>query len=242
MGIKNWHKGIITLALIAFGIQGWSQKSDLGAWYMYMGDQRIQGRWHWWNEVQYRDYQMMGDIEQLLLRTAISYDLSENNNALSLGYGYIHSENYTDPMREIKDQKSKDDEHRIYQQFFTKQKFGRFYLNHRFRFEQRFINAQSTLKYRLRYFLQFRAAITKPKLEKGCLYFSAYNEIFVTSPSFEMDRMRTYTAAGYQLTPNLKLEAGVMYQNVIQDRGRTQLQVLLINSLPFKKKSKDSTK
>lgn len=48
----------------------------------------------WHHEVQYRNYNVIGDLEQLLLRTGIGYDLGENNNNILLGYAFIHNQNY----------------------------------------------------------------------------------------------------------------------------------------------------
>jgi hypothetical protein len=46
------------------------------------------------NELQYRNYNAKGDLGELLFRTRIGYNLSDNNNNILLGYGYILSENY----------------------------------------------------------------------------------------------------------------------------------------------------
>ena len=64
-----------------------------------------------------------------------------------MGYAYIHSESYIAGT----DVKLKTDEHRIFQQFITKQQFGRVNIQHRYRFEQRFMN--DDFKMRLRYFV-----------------------------------------------------------------------------------------
>lgn len=34
------------------------------------------------------------DLEQLLLRIGVGYNLTENNNNIFLGYGFINSQNY----------------------------------------------------------------------------------------------------------------------------------------------------
>ena len=71
-----------------------SQESDFGNWLIYIGNKKLNSKWNIHNEVQYRNYDAVGDLEQLLLRTGIGYNLSENNHNLLLGYGYIFSENY----------------------------------------------------------------------------------------------------------------------------------------------------
>ena len=70
-----------------------AQDSNLGNWLIYIGNKKLNNKWSIHNEVQYRNYNAVGDLEQLLLRTGLGYNITENNNIL-LGYGYILSENY----------------------------------------------------------------------------------------------------------------------------------------------------
>ena len=70
----------------------------------------------------------------MLVRTGLGYDINENNNVL-LGYGFIDSRNKVMETNEI----LKVNEHRIYQQFISKQAIGKIKIQHRYRFEQRFI-------------------------------------------------------------------------------------------------------
>ena len=68
----------------------YAQKTDVGNWFIYFGNQKINNRWNWHNEVQYRNFNFIGDLQQLLLRTGIGYNLTENNNNILLGYGFIN--------------------------------------------------------------------------------------------------------------------------------------------------------
>ena len=124
-----------------------AQDSDFGNWLIYIGNKKVNSQWNIHNEVQYRNYDAVGDLEQLLLRTGVGYNLSENNHNLLLGYGYILSENYVANTQD----KTSVNEHRIFQQFTSKQSVGVVSLTHRYRFEQRFVEAD--YKMRLRYFL-----------------------------------------------------------------------------------------
>ena len=83
------------LLVLFIAANGNAQQTDIGNWFLYLGNQKINNRWNWHNEVQYRNYNFAGDLEQLLLRTGIGYDLSENNNNVLLGYVYVYSEPYT---------------------------------------------------------------------------------------------------------------------------------------------------
>ncbi len=134
-----------------------AQDSEFGNWLVYIGSKKLNTKWNLHNEIQYRNYNAIGDLEQLLLRTGIGYNLTENNNNLLLGYGFIASENYVGNT----DDKTTVNEHRIFQQFTAKQKVGKIGLTHRYRFEQRFV--ESDFKARLRYFLALKIPLAKAK-------------------------------------------------------------------------------
>ncbi|MBZ4043800.1 DUF2490 domain-containing protein [Flavobacterium hibisci] len=203
-----------------------AQDTDTGNWFMYFGNQAINKKWNWHNEVQYRNYNFAGDTQQLLLRTGIGYNLTENNNNILLGYGFINSQNYIPGTND----KTGNNEHRIFQQFITRQNFGRIYLQHRYRVEERFL--EDDFQMRFRYFLALNVPINKPKMEDKAFYFSAYNEIFINAESPVFDRDRVYGALGYVINKNFRVEAGFMRQ--IQEKtGRNQFQIAVYNNIPF---------
>lgn len=203
-----------------------AQNTDTGNWFLYFGNQKINKRWNWHNEVQYRNYNFAGDVEQLLLRTGMGYNLSENNNNVLLGYAYVHSAPYIAGT----DKKSNTNEHRIFQQCITKEKFGRVNIQHRYRLEQRFI--EEDFKMRVRYFLSLNVPINKKEMEKNAVYASAYNEIFINTKANYFDRDRVYGGIGYCFNNNFKVEAGVMTQ-ILSNSSRTQFQIMFFNNLPF---------
>jgi len=196
-----------------------AQNSDLGNWMIYIGNKKLNSKWNIHNEVQYRNYNAIGDLEQLLLRTGIGYNLTENNNNLLLGYGYILSENYIGTT----DEKTSVNEHRIFQQFTTKQTFWKIKLSHRYRFEQRFV--EDDFKLRFRYFLGINVPLMKKESDKNTLYLSAYNEIFLNTESSVFDRNRVYGGLGYHLSNSIKLEIGYMNQ-FFESSGRDQINII----------------
>lgn len=202
-----------------------AQKNDLGAWYMYFGNNKISKKLNWHNEIQYRNFDAVGDLEQLLIRTGIGYDLTENNNVL-LGYGFILSQPY------VNGEKKENIEHRIFQQYITKQKFGRFYLQHRYRLEERFL--EDDFRMRFRYMLGVNIPITQKEMLPKTLYASVYNEIFLHFDSPVFDRNRVYGALGYVINKNMRIEAGYMNQ-IQENRNRGQIQIGFYNNIPFTK-------
>ncbi|BFO68657.1 DUF2490 domain-containing protein [Chryseobacterium sp. S0630] len=203
-----------------------AQKNDLGAWYMYFGNNKISKKLNWHNEIQYRNFDGVGDLEQLLIRTGIGYDLTENNNNVLLGYGFILSQPY------VNGEKKENIEHRIFQQYITKQKFGRFYLQHRYRLEERFL--QDDFRMRFRYMLGLNIPITQKEMLPKTLYASVYNEIFLHFNSPVFDRNRVYGALGYVINKNMRIEAGYMNQ-IQENRNRGQIQIGFYNNIPFTK-------
>lgn len=204
----------------------WAQKNDLGAWYMYFGNNKISKKLNWHNEVQYRNFDAIGDLEQLLIRTGIGYDLTENNNNVLLGYGFILSQPY------VNGDKKENIEHRIFQQYITKQKFGRFHLQHRYRLEERFL--EDDFRMRFRYMLGLNIPITQKEMLPKTLYASVYNEIFLHFNSPTFDRNRVYGALGYVINKNMRIEAGYMNQ-IQENRNRGQIQIGFYNNIPFTK-------
>jgi len=204
----------------------YSQKSDIGNWFIYFGNQKINQNWNWHNEIQYRNYDFIGDTNQLLLRTGLGYNLTENNNNVLLGYAFVNTHKYITNS----EQKQESNEHRTFQQFITKQNFGRFYFFHRYRVEERFL--PDDFQVRLRYFLSASIPLNKKTLDKNAIYFSTYNEIFVNTEKPLFDRNRIYAALGFVINKNFKVEAGVLSQ-VLEQSNRNQFQIVIFNNLPF---------
>ena len=202
---------ILVFSLISFGVQ--SQESGPGNWLIYIGSKQLNSKWNFHHEVQYRNYNAIGDLEQLLLRTGLGYNIGKKSNLL-LGYGYINSENYTGNDEE----KFTVEEHRIFQQLITKQNLGKVALQHRYRFEQRFV--ESDFKTRFRYFLSMNIPLKNPKY-----YLSAYNEIFLNGSSSVFDRNRIYGGLGYKFSKGIKMELGYMNQ-VFETASRDQINII----------------
>jgi len=194
-----------------------AQESNLGNWLMYIGNKKINSKWNIHNEIQYRNYNALGELEQLLLRTGLGYSFNEGKNNVLLGYGYILSENYVNNTEE----KESINEYRIFQQFTSKQKIGIIKLSHRYRFEQRFV--ESDFKLRFRYFLSVNVPLSTK--EKNNFYLSAYNEVFLNSESAIFDRNRLYGGIGFIVNKNLRFEFGYMNQ-FFETSGRDQINII----------------
>lgn len=215
---------LFTLSAGNAGLQG--QTNDLGGWYMYFGNFRFQNSQvgaH--GEVQYRNHNLIGDMQQLLLRTSVQYHLKASKSTFSLGYGHIISQSEGEPNNTFS-------ESRIYQEAVLRQSVGRFRILHRYRFEQRFIEDRD-FRTRFRYALFVNIPINKSSMEKGAVYLALYDEIFlnggVKATGRIFDRNRAYAALGYKIGKDLAIQAGFM-QRGIPDNNKGQLQLSVIQN------------
>ena len=204
-------------------------ESKMGAWYMYFWNVQVkEGSWGFQGDLQYRNWNLMGDLEQLLLRGGLTYKPKNALILFTLGYGHITTGAYGT---------SNDDtvmESRIYQEALIPHKVGGiFYLRHRFRYEQRWVESQD-FRTRYRYNLFIDVPLNSKEMDKKTLYLALYNELFINGQkdigndrSVDLfDRNRTYGALGYAIRKNLKVQVGIMRQ-ITSNLGKTQLQLSL---------------
>lgn len=223
---------IFSIFILLFTLQsGFAQVEDdqIGAWYMYFYSTSFnQGPWGLQGDLQYRNWNLGGDLEQLLLRSGFTYTPKQANIKFTLGYGNITTGGFGT------EDNSTVTEHRIYQEALFPVKFGnRVYTNHRFRYEQRFVESQD-FRTRYRYNLFLNIALNRTELSKGTVYLALYNEVFINGQrsigddrSVELfDRNRFYSALGYVIRQGLNVQAGIMTQTT-DNWSKRQLQLSL---------------
>jgi hypothetical protein len=203
-------------------------EGKLGAWYMYFYNTTFkESSWGIQGDLQFRNWNVAGDLEQLLLRSGVTYKPKKANIKFTLGYGNITTGTYGSI-------KSTSAESRMYQEALFPVKFGnRFYTNHRFRYEQRFVENQD-FRTRYRYNLFLNIALNKKEMEQKTIYLALYNELFINGQkavgngqTVELyDRNRLYTALGYILKKGLKVQLGMMNQTT-NSWSKNQLQISL---------------
>ena len=128
----------------------------MGAWYMYFFNTTInESLWGIQGDIQFRNWDMGGDLEQLLLRGGLTYKPQNANVLLTLGYGNITTGTYG----ESTDTKA---ESRIYQEALFPIQFGEhIHTKHRFRYEQRFVENQNfRTRYRYNIFVNVPVSYT----------------------------------------------------------------------------------
>ncbi|MDR5591215.1 DUF2490 domain-containing protein [Christiangramia sp. SM2212] len=228
--MKKYISFLILLLVLSINASAQVNEDKLGAWYMYFWDVNFkESKFGLEGDIQYRNWDLIGDLEQLLLRGGATY--SPNSNIkLTLGYAHITT-------GEFGDSNETSAESRIYQQVLLPHKIStRFYLKHRFRYEQRWVDGQD-FRTRYRYNLFLNIPLNQANLNKNAIYLAFYNELFINGErsigdgrSVEIfDRNRLYGALGYSIKDNLKLQLGFMEQTT-NTLSKGQLQLSLHHS------------
>lgn len=203
-------------------------QQELGAWAMLFSTNKISEDFSIHAEAQYRNYEVGANFNQLLLRTALNYNISDNAMA-SFGYGNIT----TDGTFEEPEGEENTNEHRIYQQFVLRNSVGKLKFSHRYRLEQRFINnpiSGNDTQHRARYFLR----LTYPLSD--VVYLTAYDEVFINLQGDTFGQNRLYGALGYKFNKNFRSEVGFL-KNHIGNRNFERLQVAVFINTDLRKKT-----
>jgi hypothetical protein len=205
-----------------------TKENDLGAWYMYFYTAKFnESRFGVQGDVQYRNYNLVGDLQQLLIRSGLTYTPKNTSVTLTLGIANITTSN-------LGNEKETFNENRIYQEALLPQKIGaRIFITHRFRYEQRFIDNQN-FRTRFRYNVFMNISLNKKSIEKNTVYIAFYNEIFINGESNigankkvgVFDRNRFYCGLGYGMSNELRLQLGLMNQST-ENNAKNQLQLSL---------------
>ena len=222
------YKLLIMVLSSTIGLHLGAQQSNYGNWFAYNGNNAIHKKWNWLNEIKYRNYNIVGDFEQLILRTGIGQNIGGKNNNILLGYSFVQSNKYATNSKVS----TPTTEHQILQQFTHIKEYKGIRILHRYRLEERFMNSDVSLRFR--YFLSLNVPINNSTMKKNTVYASVYNEVFLNSKSPVFDRDRLYGGLGYVLTNNLRFEMGSMTQ-VYEHTNRSQFQLIFYNNIPLKK-------
>ncbi len=224
---------IASFLLMTLSANAQFNEDKIGAWYMYFWTTTFnESNFGLQGDVQYRNWNVIGDLEQLLLRGGLTYKPKTANIKFTLGYAHITTGAFGS------DDNSTTQESRIYQEALFPSKVGnRLYFNHRLRYEQRFVENQD-FRTRYRYNLFLNVPLNSSNIAKKTYYLALYNEIFINGErqigngnSVEIfDRNRTYFGLGYAIKNNLKVQLGYMRQTT-DNWTKNQWQVSVHHSI-----------
>ena len=217
--MRKWARGIAIMAFVggflttgqAFAQAPSTLSQDFRLWSPIFMTAKLPNSFLAHLEVQPRfaDLDENGHIDQLILRPAVGYQLTEN---LSIWQGYAWVGNFN--QRHTPPQSPFFDENRIYQQILYTKKFDSFKITSRTRLEERWIEHVDGTAVRFRTGL--RGAYTLPMAPEWALVVS--DEVFVhlntvgaRGPQSGFDQNRFF--AGVNRTFSKYLNVDVGYQN-----------------------------
>lgn len=176
-----------------------------------------------------RDFEPM----QYQARSALEVKLGDHFVLVPLGYVYTWNYRYGKQPSSFE-----NNEHRIWQQLFYKNSYGRFLVDHRLRFEQRFIqrrtvddgdimyHGHTNRQFRMRYRFMARWPLNNIDITPGTWVLAAYDEVFMSFGKpvtfHEPDQNRIFVGVGYQFDERLSVLPGFLYQMLIKDNGVNQ--------------------
>jgi hypothetical protein len=213
--MKNRKLLLVCLLLWAGALNAQIDEDQMGAWYMVFWQWDFkEGRFGLQGDYQFRNWNLGGDLEQLLLRNGVTYRPKDADIKFTVGYVRVETGTFGE---------SRDFfvENRYHQEAMFPQKLGgRFFLNHRFRHEFRKLEDQDW-RTRFRYFLGMNVPVNQTDLKQGAYYVAFYNEIFINGQrdighgrEVEIfDRNRVYLGVGHSFTDKSRMQLGWMRQS-----------------------------
>ncbi len=226
--MKLSHKIYFGLLLLFIPVISNAQvdPNKMGAWYMYFANGTFgTSKFGFQADAQYRNWNLGGDLEQLLIDGGFTYQPANTKAKISLNYASSTFGVYGDSDESVH-------ENRIFEEILIPNDVSdRVHLKHRFRFEQRFFEGLD-MRTRVRYNLFVNIPLNKLKYEKGTIDLAFYNELFLNSRHFVVnekrleffDRNWTYAAIGYMISEKLKVQVGGMVENTnLSSKKQVQL-------------------
>ncbi|MBX3241771.1 MAG: DUF2490 domain-containing protein [Chitinophagaceae bacterium] len=193
-----------------------AQSDRLGSWSSVNTRVGIVKNWEVFNELQLRSQSFYSDFFYYEVKGGVAYKLNKNFQFL-VGTGKYITHSIAEDGSFNKPVTS--DETRLWQQLTMNHYLERIKFEHRYRVEQRWISTgyQNRFRYRLNVFVP----LNKPSIEKGTVYFSAFNEIFLTNKADYFSRNRAFGGVGYQFNKMLGILPGYVYQFDFDNKNDT---------------------
>lgn len=223
--LKLWS--VIIILIGSFNQATAQEENPLGSWYIYNGFFNVSPKVELFFETQLRTWEVISNPQVFFFRPYFNYNVTES---FQPGLGLEYHINWS--FEDIDGSKLKEEEFRITIQTMLFQKIGRVNVQHRFRYEFRFLDEKG--KQRTRYRIQLGIPITKAIIEKGVLFATIGNEFMVnTQPDLNLSQNRSYVLLGYQFNHGLNFQFGYMYIARPDANGRSRLQFFLTQKLYF---------
>jgi len=226
----------LLILFLTCSLIGTSQKQvddQFNSWWTYSGTHKITNKFSVSTLYSWRRSDFVKNWQQSLLRTGLNFKVTDNFT-ITPGYDWLVNFPYgKQPAL------TQSYEHRPYEQFTIKNKIGRFYIKHRYRIEQRFLqktglnsnNEKESYGYkfrnRIRYRLTFTLPINHKTLDNKTLFLSVYNEVFINlgkgagiAKPFNQNWFNT--SLGYKVNNQISVKLGYQNQYLIKGNGNIE--------------------
>ena len=216
--------GFLTMALNTNAQQKQIVDSNFNTWLSNTNMYNVHAKWFLSSEFHIRRTDGFNLWQQLLLRPGANFRLNQHvvfsvGYSYSLGYPYGNESVYiTTP------------EHNSWEQVTLKHSIGKLAINHRYRFEQRFIGNRTKdaeEKYHIDGFNfseRFRYQLTAiiPLVVSKKWFLRIFDEVFITQQRFVpsgLNQNRVYAGAGFKFNKRGTVQLGFMHQLIKNSDG-----------------------
>lgn len=200
-------------------------RGNVNSWFLLLNRFYLSEKLTITNELHERTGNFLRDQGTFIFRPSLDYALNDDIE-FSVGYSFVRSwpyAPYTQPIPR--------NEHNIWEQAFIKSKVGKVSIQHRFRFEHRFVDRIVTVpafigfdtftsgsdfsnRFRYRFILSFD--IAKINDGKHTIFFNSFDELWINQFDNLMPasfaRNWIYTGLGYKFDKDFNIQLGHMHQ------------------------------
>ena len=219
---------LIICSIVFISNQTFSQEEDkLGSWYIYNGFFNFTPKFELFVESQLRTWEVVSNNQSFFIRAFFNYNLTKS---FQLGFSQEYHINWS--YAENPDDKLRTEEYSTNLQAILFQAIDRVAIQHRYRYEFRFLDESG--KQRTRYRIQLGIPITGEKIKNGVVFATVGNEFLIdTKPALQFSQNRLYAMLGYQFTSSLNFQFGYMYIARSASPNWHRLQFFLTQKLFF---------
>ncbi len=188
-----------------FSFAGFGQSNYLGTWNVINAEYFLTRKWALWGEIQTRSQKVYADFSYHELKGGFSY---RPNKTMGLLFGIGQFATYSNGG----DFKSPVITHelRMWEQMTLVNNIDRIKLEHRYRTEQRWRGDE--FRNRFRYRINPIIPINKSNIEKGTIFATIFDEIFLSDIAPHFERNRFFAGLGYQPSKIMTIQFGWVRQ------------------------------
>jgi hypothetical protein len=196
------YKAILKMAFfLCFFTTIHAQTPGLGTWNVISSKYTFNKKWSAFFEAQLRSQQFYDNFHYHEFKGGVGYNLPKN---LSLLFA-VGKYNTYQPTGSFKTPMLAN-EIRIWQQLVLNNNINRLKIEHRYRFEQRFVN--DTYRNRFRYRLNAILPINNLVVQEKTWYLSLSNEIFLNNRGLFFEQNRIFVGGGYEINDQVTIQGG----------------------------------